>query len=40
MALAESITTLDIYPVLHGDIGSTDEATTVLALLKMVDSNP
>jgi transposase InsO family protein len=39
-ALAESIATLDIKPVLHGDNGSTLKATTVLSMLHWLGVKP
>ena len=39
-ALAESIATMDIRPVLHGDNGSTLKATTVLAMLQWLGVKP
>jgi transposase InsO family protein len=39
-ALAESIATLKVKPVLHGDNGSTLKATTVLAMLQLLGVKP
>ena len=39
-ALAESVATADIKPVLHGDNGSTLKATTVLAMLQWLGIKP
>ena len=40
MALAERTATRDIKPVLHGDNGSTLNATTVLAMLQWLGVKP